>query len=66
MGAERLSWIDVEIDYTPLGAPIVHIAREPWNTRQFEVSISHDGGVAAAVAIMSSNNDNLSHAGGNE
>jgi len=52
MGPGRLAWQDVEIRHTEDGAPEAHILNGPWAGRKIDVSISHDGGVATAIAIL--------------
>lgn len=52
MGPGRLAWQDVEISHTVDGAPEASILNGPWEGRKIDVSISHDGGVATAIAIL--------------
>ena len=51
MGAGRLSWQEIEIAHTEDGAPYVIILHEQWRQYRFDISISHDSGIAVAVAI---------------
>ncbi len=56
-GIGKVSWQDIEIIHAPSGEPLVHlhgeasqVARER-GLRHWSVSITHDGGLAAAVAV---------------
>lgn len=52
----HLSWQDVEILNGPNGEPVVEIHHADWdsNTRRIHLSITHEKGHAAAVAILES------------
>lgn len=52
MGVGRLAWQDVEILHTEDGAPYAQIIKGPGAGRKIDVSISHDGGIATAIAIL--------------
>ncbi|MCX7835973.1 MAG: holo-ACP synthase [bacterium] len=52
MGLGRLAWQDVEILHTEDGAPYAKIINGPGAGKKIHVSISHDGGMAIAVAII--------------
>ncbi len=56
-GIGKVSWQDIEVIHAPSGEPLVHlhgeasqVARER-GLRHWSVSITHDGGLAAAVAV---------------
>lgn len=56
-GIGKVAWQDIEIIHAPSGEPLVHlhgeasqVARER-GLRHWSVSITHDGGLAAAVAV---------------
>lgn len=51
----KLSWHDVEIANDDAGAPSVTVTNSKWNPEwQLMISISHERGIAAAVAILTS------------
>lgn len=52
MGEGRLAWQDVEITHTEDGAPEAKVRNPKWSNRRFDISISHDGGIATAFAIL--------------
>ncbi len=52
MGPGRLSWQEIEIDHIDTGAPIAKIVAEPWLGGKVDLSISHDGGLATAIAML--------------
>lgn len=52
MGPGRLKWQDVELSHTADGAPEAVILNGPWAGRKIDVSISHDGGIATAMAVL--------------
>lgn len=56
-GIGKVSWQDIEVIHAPSGEPLVHlhgeasqVARER-GLRHWSVSITHDGELAAAVAV---------------
>lgn len=56
-GIGKVSWQDIEIIHVPSGEPLVHLhgeasqVAEQKGLRHWSVSITHDGGLAAAVAV---------------
>ena len=56
-GIGKVSWQDIEIIHAPSGEPLVHLHGEAnavaaqKGLRHWSVSITHDGGLAAAVAV---------------
>ena len=48
-----LPWLDVSVSHREDGAPVVVVASRP--EAALECSLSHDGGIAAAVVILVEN-----------
>ena len=57
MGIGKVAWQDIEILHEPSGEPLLYLHNyanelaEIKGLKQWSVSITHDGGMAAAVAI---------------
>lgn len=52
MGEGRLSWQEIEITYSELGAPMAKLYSTKLDHLEIDISITHENGLAFAVAII--------------